>query len=208
LTVRYAVLSILEYDDSIDAGRDAPVLFRDAVREARSSSLDEAMRLAPDQSGRIGDFRKRFEPLVETAQAALAIGNQTPGLTSGAELSPADLVKMADGARMAAPVDTELQLLARDLSDFDHALADKNSRTGAQLEARLDTAILIMAAAGFAASAYFRISGRRSLLSQAILRRSVRAARRSEETGGLHLEGLDPSSKSPTRNSRESTAQV
>ena len=40
LTAPYAVLSLLEYDDNTQAGRDAPVLFRDAVSVAKRS-LDE-----------------------------------------------------------------------------------------------------------------------------------------------------------------------
>jgi hypothetical protein len=100
----YAVLTILEYDDSIEAGRQAPVVFLDAMREARSA-LDEAVQLAPDKAAQIRGFKKRFEEMAEKANPALAIGNSTPGLTRGAALSASDLAQLASGAQLAAEPD-------------------------------------------------------------------------------------------------------
>ena len=181
----YAVLSILEYDDSVDAGRQAPVVFLDAVREARSS-LDEAARLAPDKAAQIQDFKRRFEELAEKANAALAIGNTTPGLTRGAALSPSDLAQLASGAQLAAEPVAELQSLARELSEFDLAVAKGGVETAALLQNEFDIALLILVAAGLAAMVHARLSGRRQALSELMLRRDGRRRLRS-------LEGADAS---------------
>ena len=180
LMAPYAVLSILEFDDNTDAGRNAPVAFRDAVREAKSG-LSEAKRLTPERSAEIGRFGDRFEAMLETAEAALAIGNRTPGLTSGADLSAADLVQLEAGARLAAEADSQSKAIAQDVSDFDRALAGGAARSAAGFEWRAETAIAMMAAAAFVAAVYFRISGRRRLLSQLILRRTARWAQNSDE---------------------------
>ena len=174
----YAVLSILEYDDSIEAGRQAPVVFLDAMREARSA-LDEAVQLAPDKAAQIQGFKKRFEEMAEKANPALAIGNSTPGLTRGAALSASDLAQLASGAQLAAEPDAELQSLARDLSDFAQALAKGGAETAASLQNEFDVALLILVAAGFAALVRARLSGRREAMSELMLRRDARRRLRS-----------------------------
>ena len=187
----YAVLSILEYDDSIEAGRQAPVVFLDAMREARSS-LDEAAQLAPDKAAQIQDFKSRFEALAEKANPALAIGNTTPGLTRGAALSSADLAQLASGAQLAAEPDAELQSLARDLSDFAQALAKGGAETAARLQNEFDVALLILVAAGLAALVRARLSGRREAMSELTLRRDARRRLRS-------FDGVDASEGGETR---------
>ena len=174
----YAVLSILEYDDSIEAGRQAPVVFLDAVREARGS-LDEAARLAPDKAAQIQDFKRRFEELTEKANPALAIGNTTPGLTRGAALSSSDLAQLASGAQLAAEPDAELQSLARDLSDFAQGLAKGGAEAAAPLQNEFDVALLILVAAGLAALVRARLAGRREAMSELMLRRDARQRLRS-----------------------------
>ena len=191
----YAVLSILEYDDSIEAGRQAPVVFLDAVREARIS-LNEAAQHAPDHSAQIQDFKSRFEELAEKANTALAIGNTTPGLTRGAALSSSDLAQLASGAQMAAEPDAELQSLARDLLDFAQALAKGGAGTAALLQNELDVALLILVAAGLAALVRARLSGRRETLSELMLRREARRRLRS-------LEAVDASAGRETTRTNE-----
>jgi hypothetical protein len=107
LAAPYAVLSFLEYDDSAEARRQAPILFLDAAREPKRA-LDEAM-LAPDKPAQIRGFRTRFEDLLEKPPAPLAIGDTTPGLTRGADLTAADLAELASGAGLAAEPDVQLQ---------------------------------------------------------------------------------------------------
>ena len=104
----YAVLSLLEYDDSKDARRQAPILFLDAAREPKRA-LDEAMLLASDKPAQIEGFRTRFEDLLEKAPAPLAIGDATPGLTRGSDLTAADIAELASGAPLAAETDVQLQ---------------------------------------------------------------------------------------------------
>ena len=176
----YAVLSILEFDDNTDAGRDAPVAFRDAVRNAKSA-LGEAMRLTPEKSAEIARFGARFEAMLETAEAALATGNRTPGLTSGSDLSAADLVQLEAGARLAAEADTQSKAIAQDISVSTAPSPTLSAISAARFEGRAEAAIAMMTAAAFVAAIYFRISGRRRLLSQIILRRTARWAQSSGE---------------------------
>jgi hypothetical protein len=191
----YAVLSILEYDDSIEAGRQAPVVFLDAVREARIA-LDEAAQLAPDKAAQIQDFKGRFEELAEKANPALAVGNTTPGLTRGAALSSSDLAQLASGAQMAAEPDAELESLARDLTDFARALAKGGAETAADRQNEFDVALLIVVAAGLAALIRARLSGRREAMSELMLRRDARRRFRL-------LERADASEGSETPRSNE-----
>src|SRR5271166_1180700 len=160
LTAPYAVLSLLEYDDNTQAGRDAPVVFRDAVRTAKRS-LDEAAGLIPDDAVRIEELKARFEILAEEAELPLSIGNATPGLTRGDSLTKTELGQLASGARLAAETDVQMRSLAQDVSALDAALVETNSRAAAGLEARSDAAMLALAAIGLAVSGYFRMSGKR-----------------------------------------------
>jgi hypothetical protein len=157
LTTPYAVLSLLEYDDNTQAGRDAPILFRDAVRDAKES-MDEAARLIPDNAAQIKELKSRFEVLAGEAEVPLSIGNATPGLTRGASLTKTELGQLASGARLAAETDVQMRSLARDVSALDAALVEANSRAAAGLEATSDAAILTMAGIGIVASGYFRMS--------------------------------------------------
>ncbi len=108
VTAPYAVLSLLEYDDSKEARRQAPILFLDAAREPKGA-LDEAMLLAPGKPAQIDEFRTRFEDLLEKAPAPLAIGDATPGLTRDSDPAAADIAELASGARSGAETDVQLQ---------------------------------------------------------------------------------------------------
>jgi len=108
VTAPYAVLSLLEYDDSKEARRQAPILFLDAAREPKRA-LDEAMLLAPGKPAQIDGFRTRFEDLLEKAPGPLAIGDATPGLTRGSDLTAADIAELASGARLAAETGVQRQ---------------------------------------------------------------------------------------------------
>jgi hypothetical protein len=83
-------------------------LFLDAAREPKRA-LDEATLLALDKPAQIEGFRTRFEDLLEKAPAPLAIGDATPGLTRGSDLTAADLAELASGAGLAAEPDVQLQ---------------------------------------------------------------------------------------------------
>ena len=189
LTTPYAVLSLLEYDDNTQAGRDAPVLFRDAVR-ATKLSMDEAARLVPQEAARIEELRSRFDVLAEEAEIPLSIGNATPGVTRGASLTATELAQLASGARLAAETDVQLRSLARDVSAVDAALVEPNSRAAAGLEARSDAAILAMVAIGLAVSGYFRMSGERRILARLLSRRRWRQELRAVEADDSRSETL------------------
>lgn len=169
----YAVLSILEFDDDTEAGREAQVLFLDAVREAESA-LDEAGRLAPDEAARIAEFKTRFERVADAAEAPLAIGNATPGLTRGPELTMADLTALASGARLAAQADSQLTALGQDIRTFEDSLGAENLHAVATLKLQSDVAIGFAFTAFLASLIYFWASGRRDLLSRLRLRREAR----------------------------------
>ncbi len=186
LTTPYAVLSLLEYDDNTQAGRDAPILFRDAVRAAKES-MDEAARLTPDNAARIKEMKSRFEVLAGEAEIPLSIGNATPGLTRGASLTKTELGQLASGARLAAETDVQMRSLAAEVSALDAALVEANSRAAAGLETKSDAAILTIVAIALAVSAYFRMSGERRVLARLRLRRrwreELRAARAVDSHG-------------------------
>ena len=180
LTTPYAVLSLLEYDDNTQAGRDAPILLRDAVRAAKES-MDEAARLysgkcSPDQGAEVA-----IRGLAEEAEIPLSIGNTTPGLTRGASLTKTELGQLASGARLAAETDVQMRSLAQDVSALDAALVESNSRAAAGLEARFDAAILTMAGIGLVVSGYFRISGERRVLARLLSRRRRREELRAAQ---------------------------
>jgi len=160
LMTPYSVLSMLEYDDNTAAGRDAPVHFVGAVREAKSA-LDEALQLAPEDSAAIAEFRQRFDRLAEKAEGPFLIGNATPGITKGPDLTSRDLAELASGAKMAAEIDGQLQALAQDVRTLEDALNAENLGSMAKLKVWTDIAIASIAAAGLAGLIVFRISGRR-----------------------------------------------
>lgn len=199
LTAPYAVLSLLVYDDNTQVGRDAPVLFRDAVREAKRS-LDEAARLAPEHAARIEELKSRFEVVAEQAEIPLAIGNAAPGLTRGASLTATDLAQLASGAHLAAETEVQMRSLAQDVRALDAALIEANSRAATGLEARSDAALLTMVATGLAVLGYFRASGEKRAVARLLSRRRRREellAVERDHPGGERLSA--PSGKGRVR---------
>ena len=145
VTAPYAVLSFLEYDDSKEARRQAPILFLDAAREPKRA-LDEAMLLAPDKPAQIEGFRTRLEDLLEKAPAPLAIGDATPGSTRGYDLTAADIA-VSRPARGWPPKPTSSSSRQQDLSEFDQAFFHENStRAGHTIARRFDAARLSQSA--------------------------------------------------------------
>lgn len=173
LEIPIAVLSLLEFDDNVEAGRQAPVLFLDATREARNA-LDRAQRLAPDHAPEIEAFRRRLESLVDKARAPLAIGNATSGLTRAAQLNPTDLTELAAGAHLAAAPSVGFQALARDVGAFGTAVSAEAIRGSNALERRIDAALLVLAAVGLAALFAARAAGRMGLAREFVARRAER----------------------------------
>lgn len=169
LDIPVAVLGILEFDDNVEAGRQAPVLFLDATREARNA-LDAAAGLAPDEAAKIETFRRRLDDLIDQARAPLAIGNATSGLTRAAELSQSDLAQLASGARLAADPSVGFQALSGELAAFGDKLVTDALEASGALQRRSEAAMLVLAAAGIAASIAARIAGRRSLAFELISR--------------------------------------
>ncbi len=191
LDIPLAVLGILEFDDNVEAGRQAPVLFLDATRETRHA-LDAAARLAPDKATEIESFRRRLDDLIEKARAPLAIGNATAGLTGASELSPGDFAQLASGARLAAEPSVAFQVLSVDLARFGDALLINSMEASSGLERSCQTAMLLMAAAGLAAILAARVAGRRSLGHELMSRGEAR--RRLSAFGPV---ALDPPRGSP-----------
>ena len=162
LDLPVAMLGILEFDDDVEAGRQAPVLFLDGTREARGA-LDGAARLAPDETVEIEAFRRRLDALIEKARVPLGIGNATSGLTRAAALSPGDLAELASGARLAAGPSVDFQILSRELAAFGDRLATDALDASDTLQRRSDAAMLVLALAGIVAFVAARVAGRRSL---------------------------------------------
>ena len=190
VTTSYAVLSMLEYDGSAETGRAAPLVFLDALREAKDE-LDEALRLAPDKAVPIAMFKERFKRLAGAAQAAFLARKAVRGLTRAKELTPAELAELAYGAKEAAETDVQLQALARDLRALEDDLATEAARLVAQARIQSGAAAAALAAAVLAALAAFRAAGRRDVLAQLRARQAAREQRDAE--GGLDR-GEEPGS--------------
>jgi hypothetical protein len=107
VTAPYALLGLLEYDDSKEAKRQARILF--LVAGEPKAALDEAILFAPGKPAKIEGFRTRLEELLEKAPAPLAIGDTAAGLTRSSDLTAADIAELASGARLAAETDVQLQ---------------------------------------------------------------------------------------------------
>ena len=191
LDIPIAVLGILEFDDNVEAGRQAPVLFLDATRESRHA-LDAAARLVPEKATEIGSFRRRLDDLIEKARAPLAIGNATAGLTGSSELAPGDLAQLASGARLAAGPSVAFQALSADLARFGDALVADSLQASGDLEQSSQTAALLMAAAGLAAILAARAAGRRGLGHELMSRGEAR-----RRLGAFGPVALDPPRGSP-----------
>ena len=200
VTTSYADLSILAYDDSAETGRMAPLVFLDALREAKDE-LDEALQLAPDKTVPIAMLRERFEHLAESAQAAFLVGNATPGLTRATELTPAQLAELASGANMAAKVDVQLQALAKDVRALADDVAARTSGVVARSRVQFGAAVAALAAVIIAALAAFRLAGRRDAVARLSARRSARRELRETEVRGF---GEGPRPASPLKESSAS----
>jgi hypothetical protein len=131
-TLSYAMTSVLAYDDTTEAGRNAPIAFRDGLTSV-DRSLNAATTASPDDRPAVAELKRRFELLRPRAQDIFLIDNTLPGLTLGASLDRAQLEQLATAARATAEIVTELHGLAEDAQSSSRAiqkrLADEARRT-------------------------------------------------------------------------------
>jgi methyl-accepting chemotaxis protein len=143
----YAVFGALIYDGSSPEGRTAQADFYAQI-DKLASLLDSAGQFAPRYAATFADFKKRFNEIAEKAKKPLAIGEDSPGLAAGADLSPADLGKLAEGAREVAAIDTDARALANGLMALSDTMINENARAAAEMADRSRQAIVTLAIVG------------------------------------------------------------
>ena len=143
----YSVSSALIYDGSSPEGRAAFSGFNDTV-DKFNSLLDSAAKLDPDNASVFDGFKTRFNAMAAKARKPLDIAENSPGLANGSALKPADLDKMAEGARLLAEIDTEARAIASGLVTFNDTMLGANVRAARELRAQSDQALWTTAIAG------------------------------------------------------------
>ena len=146
-TIPYSVLGSLAYDASKPEGHLASEGY--AASFAKATDLfEQAMGLAPDKAPAIEQFKARFKTLFEESKKPFKIGEDTPGLSEGSKLAPADLDQMSEGARLMGELDIRFRTLVDDIARFDDAFIGENAQAAADLRAQSSSVIVLMVGAG------------------------------------------------------------
>jgi hypothetical protein len=141
------VSGALIYDGSSPEGRAANSGFLDTI-DKFNSQLDTASKLDPDDAAAFEGFKKRFMALAEKAKKPLQIVEDSPGLANGSQLKPAELDRMAEGARLLPEIDTEARSIARGLVTFNDTMLNDNMKAARALRAQSSDALWTTAIAG------------------------------------------------------------
>jgi len=143
----YSVFGSLVYDGSSPEGRTAQSDFFSDIDRV-DSQLGTAAKLAPDYAKAFDDLKARFHEMAESAKKPLAIGEDSPGLATGKDLTPAQLDKMAEGAREVAAVDEGARKVANGLNSIDDTMINENAKSARDLADRSQFALIAIAVAG------------------------------------------------------------
>ena len=147
----YDVFGALVFDANDSQGRAANESFPKSI-ENTLALLDEAARLIPDRSAEIGKFKARFQATAALEQKPFKIGADLPALSVGSKLTPDQLDKMAEVARLLADVDSQIRALASDIGAFNDAQRADNAKAAADLRDQSNSALVMMAAVGLIAT--------------------------------------------------------
>ena len=147
----YDVFGALVFDANDSQGRAANESFSKSI-ENTLALLDEAARLIPDRSAEIGKFKARFQATAALEQKPFKIGADLPALSVGSKLTPDQLDKMAEVARLLADVDSQIRALASDIGAFNDAQRADNAKAAADLRDQSNSALVMMAAVGLIAT--------------------------------------------------------
>ena len=147
----YSAFGALVYDGSSPEVRTAQADFVAQI-DKLDSLLDSASELSPAYAATFADFKKKFHDIAEKAKQPLAIGEDSPGLAVGKDLSPADLDKLAEGAREVAEIDTEARAMANGLLALSDAMLNENGRAAAEMASQSRVALITLMIAGLASA--------------------------------------------------------
>jgi methyl-accepting chemotaxis protein len=150
LQASYFVYGSLLYDGQSEAGRAAEQGFPVAVKDA-VDFLDAAARLAPDKAADFAGFKDRFQTLMNQAQRPLQMGQETPGLDHGRQITPDELDKIADATRLMVQVDVGTRKLISDIAEYNDKSLAENARAAADLRTQSMDALYAMIGVGLVA---------------------------------------------------------
>jgi len=147
----YNVFGQLTFDSDDPSGKAAVAGFADAQSRG-GARFDEAAALLPEKADQIAGFKTRFLALIDKAAAPYKIGQEAPSLAVGRALKPEELDKVAEGAKLLAPLDVEARGLADELRTFTLSMQDENAKLAAELRAQSRAALWTLALVGFVAT--------------------------------------------------------
>ncbi len=150
--LRLTVFQSLMYDDMDSSENDRESQTFDEAYARADDRLAVAARLLPKHESEINQLSKRFDDMVESAKSPFKIGQETPGLAAGRSREPAELDKLAEGARQLYEVDKTSTKLINDMTALSNGLSAENDSLAQDLQARGRSGIVWLATVGFAAT--------------------------------------------------------
>jgi methyl-accepting chemotaxis protein len=141
------VFGLLVYDGADPSSKRADADFK-AAKTRGDSMFDDAARLNPGRASEYSEFKAKFDAIYEAAQAPAAIGRATTGLSSGTQIPPGDLAKMATGANQIMVVDTAISDLSSQILALNNQLSAENAKATAALAQDSRNTIIMMVVFG------------------------------------------------------------
>ena len=143
----YSAFGALVYDGSSPEGRTAQGDFLSEI-DKLNSLLDAASQYLPEYASSFADFKTLFHEMADKAKAPVSIGEDSPGLAAGKDLKPAQLDKLAEGAREVAEVDTLARRVKSGLLAVSDAMINENALSAIDMARQSHFALLTLFVAG------------------------------------------------------------
>jgi methyl-accepting chemotaxis protein len=143
----YSAFGALVYDGSSPEGRTAQSDFLSEI-DKLDSQLDAASEYLPEYASSFAAFRQSFHAMADKAKTPVSIGEDSPGLAAGKDLTPAELDKLAEGAREVAEVDTLARRVKSGLLAVSDAMINENARSAVDMARQSHFALITLFVAG------------------------------------------------------------
>jgi methyl-accepting chemotaxis protein len=143
----YSAFGALVYDGSSMEGRTAQGDFLSEI-DKLDSQLDAASEYLPEYSSSFADFKTLFHQMADKAKVPVSIGEDSPGLAAGKDLTPAELDKLAEGAREVAEVDNLARRVKSGLLAVSDAMINENALSAIDMARQSRFALLTLFVAG------------------------------------------------------------
>jgi len=145
------VAGSLLFESDSDVGKVIVKDFDELTKNV-ATHLGIAETALPEKKSEVDAFRKRFDELRNDLLKPFQIGAETPSIETGRKLTPEDLDRLAEGARLMRPAFLKVQQFIMDLREINNRIHDENVSRADALESETRKTLITLILAGIFAT--------------------------------------------------------